>query len=239
MKEELGLRIVVCDDEEKERASLRQLLVMELNAAHVDCYASGDDLLEAGKKYNLIFLDIEMPGTSGMETARRLRRDKRGDLLVFLTAYDRYMPSAFEVKAFRYLLKPWKREDIASVLRAAYQEILDRQLLAVPLPDKAMTALPLNEIRLLESLGDQSCIYTADQKVISPEPLKYWEKQLDSALFGRVSRQYIVAYQHISDLKHNQLYLAGLKQPILLPRRQVKAVEAAWLDYLRFYAQPL
>ncbi|WP_288748025.1 response regulator [uncultured Lactobacillus sp.] len=67
---------------------------MELNAAHVDCYASGDDLLEAGKKYNLIFLDIEMPGTSGMETARRLRRDKRGDLLVFLTAYDRYMPSA-------------------------------------------------------------------------------------------------------------------------------------------------
>lgn len=160
-------------------------------------------------------------------------------MLVFLTAYDRYMPSAFEVKAFRYLLKPWKKENIALVLRAAYQEILARQLLAVPLPDKAMTALPLNEIRLLESLGDQSCIYTADQKVISSEPLKYWEKQLDSALFGRVSRQYIVAYQHISDLKHNQLYLAGLKQPIQLPRRHVKAVEAAWLDYLRFYAQPL
>ena len=118
MKEELGLRIAVCDDEKKERASLRQLLVMELNAAHVDCYASGDDLLEAGEKYNLIFLDIEMPGTSGMETARRLRRDKRGDLLVFLTAYDRYMPSAFEVKAFRYLLKPWKKENIALVLRA-------------------------------------------------------------------------------------------------------------------------
>ena len=170
MTEELGLRIAVCDDEEKERASLRQLLVMELNVAHVDCYASGDDLLEAGKSYNLIFLDIEMPGTSGMETARRLRRDKRSDLLVFLTAYDRYMPSAFEVRAFRYLLKPWKKEDISSVLQAAYQEILARQMLAVPLPDKAMTALPLNEIRLLESLGDQSCIYTADKKVISPSP---------------------------------------------------------------------
>lgn len=239
MKKKLGLRIAVCDDEEKERANLRKMLVMELSTAHVDCYASGDDLLEAGKSYNLIFLDIEMPGTSGMETARRLRRDKRSDLLVFLTAYDRYMPSAFEVRAFRYLLKPWKKEDISSVLQAAYQEILARQMLAVPLPDKAMTTLPLNEIRLLESLGDQSCIYTADKKVISHEPLKYWEDQLDSSLFGRVSRQYIVAYQHISDLKQNQLYLAGLKQPILLPRRQVKTVEAAWLDYLRFYAQPL
>lgn len=235
--EEFRLKIAICDDQARDRQDLYQILLPEV-AAKIDQYDSGDDLLASGQKYDLIFLDIEMPGTNGMETAKKLREDKRQDLLVFLTAYDRFMPDAFTVKAFRYLLKPLQKDAILTVVKDALTEIRAYQQLAVPMPDRSYASIPLAEISLIESLGDQSCLYANGEKVISSKSLKYWEDQLDPALFFRLSREYLLALSHISSLSSKTVAL-DQGQELAIPRRKRKDLEDRWLDYLRYHARSL
>ena len=105
--------IAVCDDDETEVSFLRELIEsypkQKLNA---DGYSSGEDLLRTGNIYDLIFLDIDMKGIDGIETARRIRIHDRKVKIVYVTSYKEYAGKAFSVHAFGYLLKPVKQEKI-------------------------------------------------------------------------------------------------------------------------------
>ncbi|MFR2644807.1 MAG: LytR/AlgR family response regulator transcription factor [Blautia coccoides] len=107
------MRIAVCDDDETAVSFLRELIEsypkQKLNA---DGYSSGEDLLRTGTIYDLIFLDIDMKGIDGIETARRIRIHDRKVKIVYVTSYKEYAGKAFSVHAFGYLLKPVKQEKI-------------------------------------------------------------------------------------------------------------------------------
>ncbi len=107
------MRIAVCDDDETAVSFLRELIEsypkQKLNA---DGYSSGEDLLRTGNIYDLIFLDIDMKGIDGIETARRIRIHDRKVKIVYVTSYKEYAGKAFSVHAFGYLLKPVKQEKI-------------------------------------------------------------------------------------------------------------------------------
>ena len=103
----------MCDDDETAVSFLRELIEsypkQKLNA---DGYSSGEDLLRTGNIYDLIFLDIDMKGIDGIETARRIRIHDRKVKIVYVTSYKEYAGKAFSVHAFGYLLKPVKQEKI-------------------------------------------------------------------------------------------------------------------------------
>lgn len=107
------MRIAVCDDDETAVSFLRELIEsypkQKLNA---DGYSSGEDLLRTRNIYDLIFLDIDMKGIDGIETARRIRIHDRKVKIVYVTSYKEYAGKAFSVHAFGYLLKPVKQEKI-------------------------------------------------------------------------------------------------------------------------------
>ncbi len=107
------MRIAVCDDDETAVFFLRELIEsypkQKLSA---DGYSSGEDLLRTGNIYDLIFLDIDMKGIDGIETARRIRIHDRKVKIVYVTSYKEYAGKAFSVHAFGYLLKPVKQEKI-------------------------------------------------------------------------------------------------------------------------------
>ena len=107
------MRIAVCDDDETAVSFLRELIEsypkQKLSA---DGYSSGEDLLRTRNIYDLIFLDIDMKGIDGIETARRIRIHDRKVKIVYVTSYKEYAGKAFSVHAFGYLLKPVKQEKI-------------------------------------------------------------------------------------------------------------------------------
>ena len=107
------MRIAVCDDDETAVSFLRELIEsypkQKLSA---DGYSSGEDLLRTGNIYDLIFLEIDMKGIDGIETARRIRIHDRKVKIVYVTSYKEYAGKAFSVHAFGYLLKPVKQEKI-------------------------------------------------------------------------------------------------------------------------------
>lgn len=111
------MRVLIVDDEYPARKELRAQLSQFPDVEIVGEAATADEarkLIEA-VPYDVVFLDIEMPGRSGLELARELAR-RGGPRVVFTTAYPQYAVDAFDVGASGYLLKPFDEERLAKVL---------------------------------------------------------------------------------------------------------------------------
>ena len=113
----MELRFAVVEDRLPDAQQLESLLRLAFGGGHTlvcDHYESGDAFLAAfpSKNYQVVFLDICMEGTNGIETARILRRADPDLLLVFVTSSPEYVWDAFPVHPFDYLLKPYREEKL-------------------------------------------------------------------------------------------------------------------------------
>ena len=102
----MRLNIAICDDEKAIREQINELIEKEKVGICLDLYETGDALLATDKKFDIVFLDIQMDGTDGIETAKRLRQRDEDTILIFITGIREYVFEAFDVAAFHYLLKP-------------------------------------------------------------------------------------------------------------------------------------
>ena len=100
------MQIAVCEDEEIVREQIKELIIEQKKDCQVVQFVSGEELLAAHESFDLIFLDIQLDGMTGIEVAREFRN--RGDevFLIFVTGAKEYIFDAFDVSAFQYLLKP-------------------------------------------------------------------------------------------------------------------------------------
>lgn len=125
------VRIVVCDDEEAVLEALRRKIELfcaqKGTACEVVCFSSGEEALCAEQAPDILFLDIQMPGLSGMEVAARMRRRHQDTILIFVTALAEYVYEAFDVGAFHYLVKPFGDNKLQEVLGRALEQWKERQ----------------------------------------------------------------------------------------------------------------
>ncbi|WP_264844830.1 LytR/AlgR family response regulator transcription factor [Caldinitratiruptor microaerophilus] len=112
------MRVLIVDDEYPARRELRAQLARFPDVQVVGEAASAEEAYEliAALNYDVVFLDIEMPGMSGMDLARRISRGPSGPRVVFTTAYPQYALEAFQVGAVGYLLKPFDEERLGELL---------------------------------------------------------------------------------------------------------------------------
>ena len=149
----MALPIAIVEDQTLDAQRLEELLQQQLPEAECTWFTCGDDFLRTATEpglYAVVFLDICMAGTNGIETARRLRQADPEVLIVFVTSSPEYVWDAFPVHPFDYLLKPYqeeKFEHLAAELRRALRckepelEIrIARQSLQLPLC-KVLSAL--------------------------------------------------------------------------------------------------
>ena len=119
------MRIALVDDSEIERGILLSLITDYGCEKQIlfesDCFDSGDAFLSSfsSDKYDIVFMDIFMNGMSGVETASKMRQIDNHVILIFLTASADYMPDAFRVHAFHYILKPYQKDAIFACLNDA------------------------------------------------------------------------------------------------------------------------
>ncbi|MBE5920294.1 MAG: response regulator transcription factor [Pseudobutyrivibrio ruminis] len=116
------MRVAVIDDENIFRMQLKMMVekLAKIKAVHilVDEFSGGQEFIDAlsEKRYDIVFMDIYMPGMDGIETAKTLRRRTERTFLIFLTASDGHYPDAFSLHAFDYVTKPFTMERIDQVL---------------------------------------------------------------------------------------------------------------------------
>jgi Response regulator of the LytR/AlgR family len=163
----------------------------------------------------VVFLDVEMPMVSGIECAKRIMDINPKTVIIFATAHEEYMPEAFEVYAFDYLVKPFKVDRLRQTLERIEQSHIENNILnndrKVTVNAKALKKLmirnregislvDMDEIILIQREERSTVIYTAKDRFSTSEGLSELEGRLDNSLFFRSHKSYIINLQTISKI---------------------------------------
>lgn len=162
---------------------------------------------------DLIFLDINMPGLSGIELINILPRQQR---VIFTTAYSEYALESYEYNVIDYLLKPitFKRFMTAvSKAAAGMPPALQTEAYMFVKSDKQMIRINFSDITYFEALKEYICVHTKDQKIITYKRMKELLEKLPDQ-FTRIHNSYIVNGDHISKVEGNFVLIGKLSLPI-------------------------
>lgn len=114
--------IAVVDDERVIREHIREMIESQKPDCHVACFSSGEEFLNTAKAFDIIFLDIQMDGMNGIETAKETREKNEDTVLIFITGIKEYVFEALDIYAFHYLLKPVTKQKFMEVFGQALRE---------------------------------------------------------------------------------------------------------------------
>ena len=120
------MEVAIVDDEKVIREQIKKLTVKYEPDCNVIAYETGEELLAEGKKLDVVFLDIQMEGMNGIDTARALREKQEDMVVIFITGVKEYVFEAFDVSAFHYLLKPVEEKKFSEVFERAKKEVEKR-----------------------------------------------------------------------------------------------------------------
>ncbi|MFO3729298.1 LytR/AlgR family response regulator transcription factor [Butyricimonas muris] len=170
------------------------------------------------KPVDLVFLDIQMPGITGIEFARAI---PRRTLVIFTTAYTEYALDSYEVDAIDYLVKPVEAERFQKAVEKAmiYHALLlqeekeniepvDNEFFFVK-SDRRYFKVNFKDILFIEGLKDYVIIQLADQRIITRMNLKTTYELLPKKDFLRVNKSYIVNTNHIDSFDNNDIFIGN------------------------------
>jgi two-component system LytT family response regulator len=208
------IKVLIVDDESTARLALRGVLEEHFPQVHIQ--AEVKNVPEAVKEIHqnepdLVFLDIEMPGYSGLELLDFFPNGKMNAKIVFVTAYQDFALRAFEMAAVDYILKPVDQKQIQralgriSPLNGEYLEVLKANLNAgipnkLSLPTKTgLDIINIDEILYLKADGSYTHLLMIDgSKLTASKRLSEFQKLLSKGDFMRVHRSHMVNLQHIT-----------------------------------------
>lgn len=224
--------IAICDDD----ASCREHLYAILNQYRsnhripLDIYKfdNAQALLSSPRRFDLIFLDYQMPGMNGMDTARALRGRNLACSIVFVTSYPQFMLESFEVQPYRFLLKPAQAEQVGELLTAFVSK--QRQLAPIVIQqDGVQIAIEAKTILYLEASGKNCVIRTVDETYVSSKTLAQVHELLPQHCFYRTHKSYVVNLYSIRSFD---------KDSVTLINGEVARIGRANVaDFRRDYAQ--
>ena len=216
------LRMAVCDDLEEERVQLARMvrsyaqrrgLSMELRL-----FASGNELLDAARRpdfCHVLFLDIFMPGLSGLDAARQLRAAGCMASIVFATTSQDYGVMSFDVQAADYLVKPFRQEDVDRTLDWCLEHMPEPLRSLSVYAEGEIQEFPLASVLYIEVLGHQSHIHTLRQTVVVRKSLDDLERAVDSPDFFRCHRSFLVNLGHVERIESSDFLMSdGARIPI-------------------------
>ena len=216
------LRVLAVDD---EPPALDELAFSLREHAMVGGVTAASDATEAlrllqSEEFDAVFLDIHMPGLSGMELALLLRRFVRQPVVVFVTAFDDHAVEAFEVKAVDYLLKPLRAERLNDAIAKVQVELgrttasarsgaptlvetsstLGDAVIPVEVGNRTVL-VKLSTISYVEASGDYVRLYSDCGSYLLRASLSALEEEWAAASFVRIHRSYLVDLARVQELR--------------------------------------
>jgi two-component system response regulator AlgR len=237
------MRVLIADDEPLARERLRALLA-ELSAVEVVAEAATgvEAITEADRvRADCILLDIAMPGMDGLEAARHLATLPEPPAIVFCTAYDQHALAAFEASAVDYLVKPVRRERLATALERASRFTGERfrQLDQAQHERRRRTHIcarirgtlrlvPVAEVTHFLAEDKYVEVHHAGGEVLIEESLRALEEEF-AERFVRIHRNCLVAVDHITGLDRSAdgrvlAQLRGSTKSLEVSRRNLPAL---------------
>lgn len=220
--------IAIVDDDQMMCEQLKMNLIdlcEELSLKYsIDSYNSGRSLLESRKKYDMVFLDVEMENGNGIETKNALTQLYQ-PIIIFLSNYQDKVLDAFGENVVAYLDKshPHMMEEIEKYFRLymnkRYMMIEDQCVL-------------LDDIYYLQADGSYTHVYTNEKEYIVRKNLKDIENVISGSSLYRIHKSYIVNFRHIEAIKQSEIILTN-HMKLHIARRRVNDIQQLYVTYIR------
>lgn len=220
------MRCIIVDDEPLAREAIEMLVAQTEN---LELLGSCNSSVSA-KKYlsrnniDLVFLDIQMPGTNGIDFAKTIPKET---FVIFTTAFSEFATDSYEVDAIDYLIKPIKLERFKKAIKKAqtYSKLLSSNYGENKIEDimedhffvkadRKIFKTYFKEILFIAGLKDYVILHTKDQKLVTAMNIKTIYDQLPKNVFVRVSKSYIINAKHIDSIDNNTVYIGENEIPI-------------------------
>ena len=244
---EMSLRTLIVDDEPIARKVLREELESISGIEVIGEAENGTGALDdiALHRPDLVLLDLQMPGMSGLDVVRRLKRGTHIPAIVIVTAYDKYALQAFEAGAIDYLLKPVGRDRLEEAVgrarriggKEAAEKLANLQEIGDPQPrtrkivgkvGEEYFLLGADEIFAFHAEGDLVWILTARKKYLATQTLKVLEERLKNSSFRRIHRSALINVDHVRKMSalSSQRWLITLSndREFIASKRQAQSV---------------
>lgn len=216
------LRIGICDDEQALRFGLRCALERILEQRETECeffeFSSGNRLLDWYAKHfgelDLVFLDIEMEGLSGMDTARQLRAADKNLQLVFVTGYADYVFDGYSVGALGYLMKPAGGDKLNDILTQALAALhLKAEEVYLCHNSEGMYRIPKASIRYFRSDKRQVTCVAESRSYTFYAKLDEVAEDVGRP-FVRIHQRYLVNAAAVEQIEGAAVVIAGERLPM-------------------------
>ena len=208
------MNIAVCDDEGKILEEIAAFIEKDFPGNKVQTFSDGETFLAAVRaapesESELLLLDIDMPGMTGMELAAELTSEKVRTLIVFVTAHDELVYDSFKYHPFAFVRKKFLQEELRNVLLDCQKEIDMRtsKKRFVFQNGSQLVNLAQSEILYFEGQANYLAIHTVDGEYRMRSTMSAVEKELGDSGFLRIHKGFLVNLEHVRILKTEGLEL--------------------------------
>ncbi len=222
---EIAIRYISLDDSLVDQLMLKEYASAFPFLKEIGNYSTPNEGLMAMRelKPDLVFLDVEMPGMTGVEVLRLIRREV--PLAVFITSHPEFALDSFELSAFDYVVKPLTQERFASTAKRlqeywamkqkaeAYEVIVEQEYIVIK-EGYNQVKLPLHEIIYLEAMQDYTKVVTEKKNYLTLTTLTAILQKLSAVKFMRVHRSYVVALSKIRGINGSTILCGETAIPI-------------------------
>lgn len=216
------MKCIIVDDNKMARMALKQLVSQVSSLELVaECNDAGEALDTLNSNHaEVLLLDIEMPGMTGLDLIKKLGNSK--PLIIFTTAKTDYAVEAFELNVVDYLVKPIALPRFKQAVEKA-QEAIDSNKQEVKVEEQGfvfvkdngvLKRIAIDDILYLEAMGDYVKVHTSQKFHVVHATLKSIEEKLPSSKFIRVHRSYIVAINKIDYIQEGTISIGKTTIPV-------------------------
>lgn len=237
------MRLAICDDERTIREYIAERAMIACDSLEINQYETAEKILMPGLDADILFLDIQMPGTNGMDAARKLREMGCKAVIVFVTAVEEYVFDAFDVNAIGYIVKPFDDRRLDAVIKKAIgiaeeqrkieaaisSESRDTRRTIIIKNSAGTTSIPLDDIMYAEIFDRRIVLHICDKSTIG-----YYGRmtELEGTAgndFFRVHRAYLINLAYVKSYDSKNVVVAGEDIPVA--RGKYQKLVKAYLSY--------
>ncbi len=233
------MKIALCDDNTAELFNIVSLIKEygseKFESIAVSTFPSGTELLETmqNELFDIVFLDILMPGVTGMDAAREIRTYNENVKIIFLTSSPEFAVESYNVNAYHYLIKPASQEKIYPVLDKLIREYdkLDECLKIKT--NSSVFVIPFDHIEYIEINAKKLYFQMTDGRVkeVAGKLSDYEDRLLERPEFIKTHRSFIINMSRISELKKGEA-ITELGKSVPVSRPLYQAVRSSYTEFL-------
>ena len=232
------MRIVICDDDQDAILSLENSLFAyfkkkKLDTPDISKYQSAEDMLSRAEIYDLAFLDVEMPGLSGIGAIKELRNRNKNLLIFIVTSHETsYLDEAMEEGVYRYMMKPLNTLQLQANLSAALRRFRSFNRKVTVETDQGMMSFNTDEIIMVYTERRNTIVKTCNDTYKTTQSFSFWEESLPEFSFATSHKGVIVNLEYVRRVDGNMIEMLNTKEPAYLSVRNKAMFKKKFMQYM-------